>query len=219
MPRKQNKKTASAALAEGSAERKDRHTEILRAAYWTIAEKGFEGLRMREIAARAGLNHATLHYYFHGKEALIAGVMDYMVEELSLGRDNQAHTGQQSPREQLAAHFAALLRQQKEQPEMFIVLGEIHTRAARDPAIRSVMAANERRWKKFISAILQAGIRCGEFDPALAVDVAAETVLAAIRGLNFESPASQARAARVLEQLTTWLGGGSQSTPSPAPSI
>jgi AcrR family transcriptional regulator len=35
---------------------------IVRAAYLAIAEKGFEGLRIREIARRAGLDHATLHW-------------------------------------------------------------------------------------------------------------------------------------------------------------
>jgi AcrR family transcriptional regulator len=38
----------------------ERRREIVRAAYETIAERGFEGLRMREVANRAGMNHATL---------------------------------------------------------------------------------------------------------------------------------------------------------------
>ena len=135
----ENRTTAS----QASHQSKGRSKEIARAAYHAIAEKGFEGLRMREIAARAGLNHSTLHYYYAGKEALIAGVMAYMVEELSLGRDNAAS---ESPREQLAAHFSALLHQAREHPEMFVVLAEIHGRSARDPGIRAVMSRNERAW-------------------------------------------------------------------------
>jgi AcrR family transcriptional regulator len=160
---------------------------------------------MREIAARAGLNHATLHYYFDGKEALIAGVMDYMVQELSLGRERALTGLQLSPREELDAHFAALLRQAREQPEMFVVLAEIHARAARDRGIRTVMRANERGWKKFIEEILRAGMGCGDFDPMLDVEVAAEAVVALIRGLNVESSAGLARAERALQQLTAWL--------------
>jgi AcrR family transcriptional regulator len=190
--------------SQASHQSKGRGKEIARAAYRAIAEKGFEGLRMREIAARAGLNHSTLHYYYAGKEALIAGVMAYMVEELSLGRDDAAS---ESPREQLAAHFSALLRQAREHPEMFVVLAEIRGRSARDPGIRSVMSRNERAWKKFIVEILRAGILCGDFTPGLDAKVAAEAVVGLIRGLNFGHSGSIRTAERALRLLMRWLEG------------
>lgn len=188
----------------------DRGVRIVRAAYRTIAEKGFEGLRMREIAARAGLDHSTLHYYFSGKEALIAGVMDYMVRELSLGREKKPQGDGLSPREELAAHFAALLGQAREQPEMFVVLAEIHARAARDAGIRAVMRANERSWKKFVMEILRRGIERGDFEPAPDAENGAEIVLAIVRGLNLGSSGGLAGAERVLGQLTIWLAGDRQ---------
>ena len=162
---------------------------------------------MREIAARAGIDHSTLHYYFRGKESLIAGVMDYMVQELSLGRDTEVSGKQRSPREQLDAHFAALLRQGREHPEMFVVLAEIHARSARDPGIHAVMQNNERAWKKFILEILRAGVRTGDFDSTLNADIAADAVLALIRGLNLGYSLSLTGAERALGQLAEWLAG------------
>lgn len=191
-----------------TAKMKERRSRIVQAAYLTIAEKGFEGLRMREIGARAGLDHSTLHYYFAGKEALIAGVMEYMVLELSLGRETTRGGVRLRPREELTSHFAALVRQAREQPAMFVVLAEIHARSTRDPGIRSVMSANERTWKKLIVRILRRGMGCGDFDPALDADVAAEAILALVRGLNVGSSAGLARAERALHQLTSWLTGG-----------
>jgi AcrR family transcriptional regulator len=41
---------------------------------------------LREIAKRAGIGHSTLHYYFSGKEALIDGVVDHIVQDLAIGR-------------------------------------------------------------------------------------------------------------------------------------
>jgi AcrR family transcriptional regulator len=190
-----------------AVEANDQRGKIIQATYRAIAEKGFEGLRMREIAVRAGLNHSTLHYYFAGKEALISGLMDYMVQELSLGREKARPGAGLSPREELTSHFAALLRQAREQPEMFVVLAEIHARSARDLGIRAVMSANERTWKKFITKILQRGMGCGDFDPRLDAEVAAEMILALVRGLNVGSSAGLARAERVLQQLATWLMG------------
>jgi hypothetical protein len=133
--------------------------------------------------------------------------MDYMVQELSLGRESMRTGTQLRPREALNSHFAALLRQAREQPEMFIVLAEIHARSARDPRIRAVMNSNERTWKNFIIKILRHGINSGDFDPGLDADVAAEAILALIRGLNLASPSGTARAERALQQLATWPTG------------
>jgi AcrR family transcriptional regulator len=73
-----------------STKSNERPHEIVHAAYQTLAENGFEGLRMREIAKRAWIDHSTLHYYFSGKEALIDGVVDYIVQELAIGRPELA---------------------------------------------------------------------------------------------------------------------------------
>jgi AcrR family transcriptional regulator len=202
-----SRKVSGVADSRAVAKTKDKRRRIVQATYFAIAEKGFEGLRMREIAARAGLDHSTLHYYFAGKEALISGLMEYMVQELSLGREEARAGARLSPREELTSHFAALVRQAREQPETFVVLAEIHARATRDPGIRSVMSANERTWKKFIVGILRRGMGCGDFDPTLDAEVAAEAILALIRGLNVGSFAGLARSERALQQLTTWLMG------------
>ena len=43
---------------------------ILQAAQAVFLEKGLAGARMQEIADRAGINKALLHYYFRSKEKL-----------------------------------------------------------------------------------------------------------------------------------------------------
>ena len=58
----------------------DRRRALVEAAYDQIAERGFEGLRTRDVAARVGVNIATLHYYFPTKEALISGVLDLAMQ-------------------------------------------------------------------------------------------------------------------------------------------
>ena len=44
--------------------------KILEAAQGVFVEKGFEGATMQEIADRAAINKAALHYYFRSKEKL-----------------------------------------------------------------------------------------------------------------------------------------------------
>ena len=53
----------------------ERQEALVQAAYDLLAERGFEGLRTRDIAAKVGVNIATLHYYFPTKEKLIRGVV------------------------------------------------------------------------------------------------------------------------------------------------
>jgi AcrR family transcriptional regulator len=182
-----------------------RRREVIRAAYHTLAERGFEGLRMREIAKRAGLNHATLHYYFTGKEALIHGVLDYIVKELLIGRGPGTEAEDMRPRRRLAAHFNELVSQMRDRPEMFVVLAEINARSMRDPAIRSVVVENDRGWKSFLMAILREGIQKREFHARLSPEVAAETIISLVRGLSVTCAGRTEDMKRPLRQLSMWL--------------
>jgi AcrR family transcriptional regulator len=65
----------------------DRKTELVEIAYRLIAQNGLEGFRIRQVAAEAGIDNGTLHYHFPSKDALIIGVVDYLIEDL---RNNRA---------------------------------------------------------------------------------------------------------------------------------
>src|SRR5487761_1532679 len=60
----------------------NRRQQLVQIAFDLIASKGFEGLRFQEVASQAGINNATLYYYFPSKEALIQGVVDFLMERL-----------------------------------------------------------------------------------------------------------------------------------------
>jgi len=62
----------------------DRLTEekIFEAATAVFEEKGLDGARMQDIADRAGINKALLHYYFRSKEKLFLAVFDNLAEIL-----------------------------------------------------------------------------------------------------------------------------------------
>jgi len=49
--------------------------KIMQAAREVFLEKGKDGARMQEIADRAGINKALLHYYFRSKERLFSQVL------------------------------------------------------------------------------------------------------------------------------------------------
>src|SRR2546423_6517886 len=83
----------------------ERRRSLVLAAYELIADKGFEELRTRDVAARAGVNIATLHYYFGSKEDLIEGVVDYLLSLLSSEALRNSNLDYSSPLGQLRAMF------------------------------------------------------------------------------------------------------------------
>ena len=54
---------------------------ILDAAVESFAASGFTGATTRQVAARAGVNVATLHYHFGSKEKLYRAVLDAVARE------------------------------------------------------------------------------------------------------------------------------------------
>lgn len=56
--------------------------KIFRAAAEVFEEKGYTGARMQEIADRAGINKALLHYYFSSKEQLFRSVFQVLLKKM-----------------------------------------------------------------------------------------------------------------------------------------
>jgi AcrR family transcriptional regulator len=76
---------------------------ILRAAEESFASAGFVGATTRQVAARAGVNVATLHYHFGSKEKLYRAVLD-----AASGAELTVPGGGKAPAERLAAVVEAL---------------------------------------------------------------------------------------------------------------
>ena len=202
---KQKGKSSKPLKRSQSPKSAERRSEIVQAAYRTLAEKGFEGLRMRDIAKRAGIDHSTLHYYFAGKEALIDAIVDYIVLDLAVGRSPVAESEEVSPRLPLSAHFDELIKQLQETPEMFVVLAELNTRAMREPSLRAIFNKNDRKWKGFLTKVLASGIQKNEFKGSFLPEVAADAIISLIRGLTITYAGCPELMRRPLYQVLTWL--------------
>lgn len=54
--------------------------KIMEAAQQVFISKGMEGARMQEIADKAGINKALLHYYFRTKERLFEAILSEIIK-------------------------------------------------------------------------------------------------------------------------------------------
>ncbi|MET3962646.1 AcrR family transcriptional regulator [Marmoricola sp. OAE513] len=100
-----------------AAERREQLIEIARTVF---SEKGFDGVSVEEIAARAEVSKPVVYEHFGGKEGLYAVVVDREVRQL-LGMVREALTSG-TPRLLLEQAAFALLDYIEESPEGFRIL-------------------------------------------------------------------------------------------------
>jgi len=181
--------------------KEDREQALVQAAFNQIAERGFEGLRTREVAAGVGLNIATLHYYFPTKEALIRGVVAHAMDRF---RSTLAPHG--SPADQLRNHLRAVRKLLRDEPEVGAVMGELALRSARDPALARIMGEAFKAWQSTLRGLLDRATRDGYLASDLDNDDVAALIMATLTSMTLPSTASADRTDRAFRQLERWLG-------------
>ena len=183
--------------------KEDRQQALVLAAFNQIAERGFEGLRTREVAAGVGLNIATLHYYFPTKEALIRGVVAHAMDRF---RSTLAPHG--SPADQLRNHLRAVRKLLRDQPEVGAVMGELALRSARDPSLARIMGEAYQAWHRTLRGLLRRAVRDGHLARELDHDDVAASIMATLTSITLPTVSSADRNDRAFRQLERWLGIG-----------
>ena len=189
----------------------EKREELVRVAFDLIAERGFEGLRTRDVAAGASVTVATLHYYFPTKEDLIRGVMALAVEQFRRGRTFSPDGPARGPRKELLEVLRLRNRQMHETPHLFTVLLELTTRASRDPAIKAIMRESDVQWRESIARHVRESVEEGVFRPDLDVTAAAVVLAALSRGramLTMVNP-DKSLDKRIDVEIERWLTGKS----------
>jgi TetR/AcrR family transcriptional regulator len=100
----------------GGRLRRARVARILEAAVEIFAAKGFEGTTTTDIAERADLPKANVHYYFGTKEKIYRAVLD---DILDIWLDEADHwiTRERTPREALEGYIRSKIALSRKKPE------------------------------------------------------------------------------------------------------
>ena len=178
----------------------DRRRALVQAAFRQIAERGFEGLRTREVAAETGVNIATLHYYFPTKEALIRGVVAH-----AMGRFRTTLEPHGSPDHQLANHLKALRTLLQKEPEIRVVMGELALRSARDASLARILRESNDAWHDILRGLLRRAVREGGLAREFDSDQAASLMIATLTSIMALPTMSAARRDQAFRELERWL--------------
>ncbi len=142
--------------------RRARVEQILAAATREFAERGFEGTTTADIAARAALPKANVHYYFGTKEKIYRAVLDNILA-LWLGAADHWITADRSPREALVGYIQAKIALARDEPEASrIYAGELIRGAG---FLREYLALSLRRRVAGLSGVIAGWIAAGRLRP------------------------------------------------------
>lgn len=178
-----------------------RRQDLVLAAYREIAERGFEGLRTREVAAAAGVNIATLHYYFPTKESLIKAVLEHAMDRFRTTLEPHG-----SPSDQLRNYLRSVRKLLLDEPELGAVMAELALRSVRDRSTGKIIGGMYETWHAAVRGLLRRAVRDANLRPELDSDATAALIVATLTSMTLPVMAEGKRGDQALRQLESWLG-------------
>jgi AcrR family transcriptional regulator len=148
---------------------KDQNTEstILEAARFIFMEKGLYGARMQDIANKAGINKALLHYYFRNKERLFdevfGGALSRYFKNMDIISDESI-----SIKERILTYSDRFIKFLSDYPQMSIFL--IKEISSNEELFHAKVKGLKKNEKQSILNVLIEGIQSGEIpdqDPVI----------------------------------------------------
>jgi AcrR family transcriptional regulator len=169
-------------LIPSVTEQVDRRKSLLQATFDVIATSGFEGLRTRAVAERAGVNIATLHYYFPTKQALVEGLAQFLSGIFAgLHAPLPPSTGRPAL-DHLRQEFIDAQFYHEHYPELGVVIQELTLRSNRDPAVKAALSSLVSSWRSWVESIVRQGIADRTFRQDLDVETTIPMLMAVFAG-------------------------------------
>ncbi|WP_354556105.1 TetR/AcrR family transcriptional regulator [Rhizobium aquaticum] len=162
-----------------------RRREIAAAVRALIVEKGIDGLRTRDVAARVGINIATLHYHVPSKEALLGLVMDTLQEEF-IEQGQRVNQIALDPLGRLKLEIAEYKSLLVHKPDLLPLIEEIGKRARLDPLLEPKVRAMRINWHRRFVTILEEGRAAGQFRSTLDPEAGAHIVIGALVSFQYK---------------------------------
>jgi AcrR family transcriptional regulator len=120
-----------AALLESNLEYRQRRKDLLRVAAIVFKEKGYESATLNDIAARVGIDRATLYYYAGGKQDLFHDIVKEILDNNVSSAERILALRDVGPEEKLRLLVETLLKSYEEDyPYPYVYLQEEMKRLA-----------------------------------------------------------------------------------------
>ncbi|HXD70044.1 MAG TPA: TetR family transcriptional regulator C-terminal domain-containing protein [Gaiellales bacterium] len=155
---------------------------ILDAACRAIVERGVEAVRMRDIAAAAGVSPTLPHYYFNTRSELLREA--FVHAEEAMARLELEVAGERPARERLDRLLLVYFGADPRVYEIWMLAREMTTRAIREPGLRDSHEDVYASWSRTIADVIRDGQAAGEIAPGIDADLAGWRLTALVEGLG-----------------------------------
>lgn len=137
-----------------------RRHELREAAGRAIVRRGVLNVRIKDVAAEAGISEGLVRYYYADLEELLVELHEHSVDRFYWAR-MEALRGHSGADERLAALVAEGLPRDAED-QLCVILYELHLLAARNRTHAALMTSLWDREVSLYAAVLQEGMARGE---------------------------------------------------------
>ena len=168
----------TAALTEGGADYAAKRDNLIRVAANLFREKGYRATTLNDIAQQAGLDRATVYYYFSSKEECfreaVSGILDDNLAEAEL----LARTNGMDSRDKLTRLIQRLMTSYEQNyPQMYVYIQQdMHKVADQTTPWAKQMASQTHRFEKAVIALISEGVKRGSLRKDVPVDLIANSI-------------------------------------------
>ncbi|GAA4533549.1 TetR/AcrR family transcriptional regulator [Amycolatopsis samaneae] len=161
--------------------------QILQAAVGTIAQSGVRGLRVEDIATKAGVSTGLLYYHFKDRAGLLRATLDYINDRAGQHTARALPTGSDAagnPRAMLEQSLLLELQDDEEVRENSTAWGELRASAVFEVELRDRLEGATSGWVREIAEWIEAAQQAGQARTDADPDDVAERLTALVEGLS-----------------------------------
>ena len=159
-----------------------RRGQILAIAAAALAEKGFDGARLRDVSNAAGVSIGLIQHHFETRDQLFLAAFEWSIDAL-LDRWHSSADEAPDP----VARLEALIGELAGDPELVrraTTWIEFCASATRHPELRPGVLRVYDAWRTVIAEVVDAGVASGDFTLAMERDAAIELLSTLVDGLD-----------------------------------
>lgn len=132
-----------------------RREQILEAAFAVACRSGIGGLAVRAVAAEAGVSHALVLFYFRSKEAVLHGLLNWLIADMAVLHVSEDIASFPHARDRLHALMQQEMARLSRQPEHTRLFLEFWALGVRDAAVRGRISAELERYRQAFRSIME----------------------------------------------------------------
>lgn len=173
----------------------------LKAALSCFVDHGYHGTSIRRIAERAGLSVPGLYHHYRSKQALLAGLVMTVMDELLDHSGRADEEAGDDPSKRLDNVVECLLRFHMHRREQaFIASTEIRSM---DPDVRDAYIALRDRQQRMLDDIVESGAAEGVFGTPYPLDASRAVTTMCVAVANWYKPEGGLGPDQVVERYLT----------------